>query len=76
MKLIKLCVYAGEDPISTSLPERGVRHVGKKKRTIKEFKFSTNIEKYDMDNVILDMWSDVNILPKKSWEQMRKQKLV
>lgn len=76
MKMIKNCVDAEEEPISTPLPERGVRHVGKKKRTSREFKFFAEIGGYDMENVIMDLGSYVNILPKKSWEQMGKPKLV
>ena len=29
-----------------------------------------------MNNIILDVGSDVNILPKKTWEQIRKPKMV
>jgi hypothetical protein len=31
---------------------------------------------YDMDGVMLDLGSDMNILPKKYWEVMGKPKLV
>jgi len=34
------------------------------------------IEEYDINNVILDLGSDVNMLPKKTWDIMGKQKLV
>jgi hypothetical protein len=32
--------------------------------------------KYDVDNIILDLGSDVNVLPKKTWEFMGKTKLL
>jgi hypothetical protein len=47
-----------------------------KKRTNGEFRFSAQIGEYDIDNVILDLGSDVNVLPKKTWEMMGKPKLV
>ena len=76
VKMLKQRVETKEEPISAPLLERGVRHVGKKKRRSKELKFFAEIGGYDMDNVILDLGSDVNILPQKSWEQMGKLKLV
>jgi hypothetical protein len=47
-----------------------------KKRTNKEFKLSVQIGEYDMDNVILDLGSNVNVIPRKMWEMMGKLKLV
>jgi hypothetical protein len=37
---------------------------------------TTELGGYDMDGVMLDLGSDMNILPKKSWEVMGKPKLV
>jgi hypothetical protein len=37
---------------------------------------TAEIISYEMDGVMLDMGSDVNILPKKSWELMGKLNLV
>jgi hypothetical protein len=37
---------------------------------------TTELGGYDMDGVMLDLGSNVNILPKKSWEVMGKPKLV
>jgi hypothetical protein len=34
------------------------------------------IGEYNMDNVILDLGSDVNVLPRKTWEMMGKHKLI
>jgi hypothetical protein len=46
-----------------------------KKRTNGEFRFSVHIGEYDIDNVILYLGSDVNVLPKKTWEMMGKSML-
>jgi hypothetical protein len=52
-----------------------VNQLLRKKRTNGEFRFSAQIGEYDIDNVILDLGSDVNVLPKKTWEMMGKPKL-
>ena len=43
-----------------------------KKKTGKEMMMSVQIDDYDVDSVILDLESDVNILTKKTWERMGK----
>jgi hypothetical protein len=53
-----------------------MNQVLRKKRTNKEFRLSAQIGEYDMDNVILDLGSDVNVLPRQTWEMMGKPKLV
>lgn len=35
-------------------------------------RFTAQIEEFEMDQVILDLGSDVNVLPKQTWERMRK----
>jgi hypothetical protein len=62
--------------ISATMPERYVCQVSKKKHTDREFKMTKNLGGYDMDGVMLDMGSDVNIFPNKYWEVMDKPKLV
>jgi hypothetical protein len=47
-----------------------INHVHRKKITSKEFRLNANIGDFNMGNVILDLGSDVNILPKKTWEAM------
>jgi hypothetical protein len=59
-----------------STVERDVFQVSKKKCIGQEFKMTTELGGYDMDGVMLDLGSNVNILPKKSWEVMGKPKLV
>ena len=65
-----------EEPISNPLPNRGVRQVKKKKRTSKEFKLFAQIRENEMSQVILELGSNVNTLPKSSWEQMGIPKMV
>jgi len=50
---------------------RVVRKIGKHKaRTCCEMRLTTQIGDYEMDQVILDLGSDVNILPNQIWERM------
>jgi hypothetical protein len=42
----------------------------------REFKMIVEIESYEMDNVMLDLGSNVIILPNKSWKLMGKPTLV
>lgn len=39
-------------------------------RTSREMRLIAQIGEYEMDQVILDLGSDVNILPKQTWERM------
>jgi hypothetical protein len=41
-----------------------------------EFRLSAQIGEYDVDNVILDLGSDVNVLLKKTREMMGKPKMI
>jgi hypothetical protein len=60
----------------TLIAQRVVNQVLRRKRTNGEFIFSAQIGEYDVDNVILDLGSNVNVLPKKTWELMGKHNLV
>jgi hypothetical protein len=50
--------------------------VNKQKHIGREFKMTVELGSYEMDGVMLDLGSDVNILPKKSWELMGRPNLV
>jgi hypothetical protein len=47
-----------------------------RKRTNWEFKLSVHIGEYNVDNVILDLGSDVNVLLRKTWEMMGEHELI
>jgi hypothetical protein len=66
------CVQ-GRETLTT---QRVVNQVLNKKRTNGEFRLSSHIGEYDVDNVILNLGYDVNVLPKKTWEMMGKPKLI
>jgi hypothetical protein len=71
-KMIDLFTQGRETPIAQIV----VNHVLRRKRTNGEFIFSARIGEYDVDNVILDLGSDANVFPKKTWDMMGKYNLV
>jgi hypothetical protein len=66
--------FTRERKVSTA--QRVVNQVLRKKRTSRDFRLNVHIGEYDMDNVILELGSNVNFLPKKTWEMMGKPKLI
>ena len=62
-ELITRCVGLGEP--------RVVRKLGKNAlRTGMEMRLTAQISEYEMDQIILDLGSDANVLPKQTWECM------
>jgi len=52
------------------LIEITVNHLQKRIRTGREMRLSAQIGNYDMNFIILDLGSDVNVLTKQTWENM------
>jgi hypothetical protein len=52
------------------LEKKIVNHVHRKTRTNREFRLNENIGDFNMGDIILDLGSEVNVLPKKTWECM------
>jgi hypothetical protein len=59
-----------------SLLNRAVHQIGKRRRTNKELHLNSQIEEYDIDYVVLDLGSEVNVMTKKTWALMGKPKLI
>ena len=55
---------------------RDVNQVSRKIRTNKELHLSAQIGYYDVDYVVLDLGSEVNVMTKKTWELMGKPRLI
>jgi hypothetical protein len=53
-----------------------VHKLSKKRRTNKELHLNAQIGDYDIDYVVLDLGSEVNIMMKQTWELMGKPKLI
>jgi hypothetical protein len=66
-----------KEMIIDNILERNTSRIQRRKRrSRREFRLNTHIDNYEIINVMLDLGSDVNILPKKTWESMGKPKLV
>ena len=63
-----------EIPVKT-WPEKKVNQVQKKSKAGRELRMNAHIGDYNMDHIILDLDSDVNILTQKTWESMGKPHL-
>lgn len=56
--------------------EKTINQVRQRRRMGREMRLTAKIGEYDMEQVFLDLGSDVNVLPKKTWELMGKPKLI
>jgi hypothetical protein len=58
------------------LLNRTVHQIGKKRRTNKELHLNAQIGEYDIDYVVVDLGSEVNVMTKQTWALMGKPKLI
>jgi hypothetical protein len=58
------------------LLNREVHQIGKKRRTNKELHLNAQIGEYEIDYVVLNLGSKVNVMTKKTWALMGKPKLI
>jgi hypothetical protein len=47
-----------------------VNHLHTRRRTSREFRLNANIRDFNMGDIILNLGSEVNVLPKKTWKCM------
>ena len=52
------------------LEQKTINHLHRKTRKNKKFRLNANIGDFNMGDIILDLGSEVNVLPKKTWECM------
>jgi hypothetical protein len=52
------------------LEQKIVNHLHTRRRTSREFRLNANIGDFNMGDIILDLGSEVNVLPKKTWKCM------
>ena len=74
--------YEQSTPIIAAQPtndsvtaNKAVHQIKKYIRTDKEMRLNVHIGDYEMDEVLLDLGSKVNVLTKQTWELMGKPKL-
>jgi hypothetical protein len=52
------------------LEQNTINHLHTRRRTSREFRLNENIGDFNMGHIILDLGSEVNVLPKKTWQCM------
>ena len=52
-----------------------VNHLHTRRRTSREFRLNENIGDFNMGDIILDLGSEVNVIPKTTWQCMGEPKL-
>ena len=55
---------------------RAIHNITGHTRTGREIRPTAQVGEFEMDEVILDLGSDVNVLTKQTWEQMGSPKLI
>jgi hypothetical protein len=58
------------------LLNKAIHQLSKKRRTNKELHLNVQIGDYDIDYVVLDLGSEVNVMTKQTWALMGKPKLI
>ena len=61
---------------SATSTQRALHNITGHTRTGREMRLTAQVGEFEMDEVILDLGSDVNVLTKQTWEQMGSPKLV
>jgi hypothetical protein len=56
--------------VEGKLEHKTINNIHTRRRTNREFRLSANIRDLNMDDVILDLGSEVNVLPKNTWKCM------
>jgi hypothetical protein len=64
--ILERCIIEEEGKIE----QKTINHLHTRRRTSREFKLNANIGYFNMGDIILDLGSKVNVLPKNTWKCM------
>jgi hypothetical protein len=70
VKILKNIVEICSIETEGKLEQKIVNHLHTRRRTSREFRLNANIGDLNMGDIILDLRSEVNLLPKKTWQCM------
>jgi hypothetical protein len=62
--ILEICNIHAEGKIEQKI----VNHMDMRRRTNREFRLNANIGYFNMGDIILDLGSEVNVLPKTTWQ--------
>jgi hypothetical protein len=69
LRFYKICYkYVREE--EGRLEQKTNNNIHTRRRTSREFRLNANIGNFNMGDIILDLGSEVNVLPKKTWQFM------
>jgi hypothetical protein len=67
VKVFKNMLERCNTEVEGKLEKKIINHLHKIRRTSREFRMNANIGDFNMGDIILDLGSEVNVLPKKTW---------
>jgi hypothetical protein len=70
MKILQNVLEKCSIEIEEKLEQKTDNHLHTRRITSREFKLNANIRYFNMGDIILDLGSKVNVLPKKTWQCM------
>jgi hypothetical protein len=70
MKILQNILEKCSNETVQKLEPKIVNHLHTRRRTSREFRLNANIGDFNMGDIILDLGSEVNVLPKKTWQCM------
>jgi hypothetical protein len=56
--------------VEGNLEKKTINHLHTRRRTSREFRLNANIGNFNMGDIILELGSEVNVLPKNTWQCM------
>ena len=70
MKILQNILEKCSSKMKEKLEPKVVNHLHTIRRTSREFRLNVNIGDFNMGDIILDLGSEVNVLPKMTWQCM------
>jgi hypothetical protein len=70
VKVLKNMLEICKTDVEGNLEQKIVNHLHIRRRTSREFRLNANIRYFSMGDIILDLGSEVNVLPKKTCKCM------
>jgi hypothetical protein len=70
VKVLKNMLEICKIDVEGNLEHKTINHLHTRRRTSREFRLNANIGYFNMGDIILDLVSEVNVLPKTTWKCM------
>ena len=70
VKVLQNLLERCKTKVEGKLEKKTINHIHTRRRTCREFKLYANIGDFKMGDIILDLGSEVNVFPKKTWQCM------